>query len=457
MKNYFRAVAAVLLCVLLIGFTAWRQERLPDLSVITAAVQQAAGEMDALKAQLHVSLKPILPVAPPSSGDEGNGGYFPDFNVSEGIDATLEATICQGLDECQPAIDIAAYGITTANIAAVIAEITLSHPEYFYVSDRFTYAHAGDHVTQLKPAYLYGQAEIQAKKEAYQAYVDGIVALVPGDATDFDKLLFLHDYFVMNYSYDYSYTVRDAYTFFEKKTGVCQAYMLALIATAEAVGIESIPVTSSAMRHAWNLVLLDGEWYHVDVTWDDSLSVPSMTSYTYFLRSDAGMGLADQDKAEPHRDWQSTEQADDTRYDTAAWHQAITPILKTGGRYYCTLSEDGNVEKNVYGAIWGGEDVTAMTRLQSIHAVWRVSGSSRHVNCFTTLLAYNGGILYNTNSSLRFYDPASGRDTLVALLSLGQNQSVYGMLSLSSDKKAACVLGPYDLSATQTMYVDIAS
>ena len=28
-------------------------------------------------------------------------------------------------------------------------------------------------------------------------------------------------------------------------------------------------VTSEVINHAWNLIKLDGEWYQVDVTWDD--------------------------------------------------------------------------------------------------------------------------------------------------------------------------------------------
>ena len=32
--------------------------------------------------------------------------------------------------------------------------------------------------------------------------------------------------------------------------------------------------------HAWNLVQLDGKWYHVDVTWDEA------GGHLYFLKSD---------------------------------------------------------------------------------------------------------------------------------------------------------------------------
>ena len=39
--------------------------------------------------------------------------------------------------------------------------------------------------------------------------------------------------------------------------------------------------------HAWNLVQLDGQWYHLDVTWNDPLpDRGNEVRYGYFLVSD---------------------------------------------------------------------------------------------------------------------------------------------------------------------------
>ena len=39
------------------------------------------------------------------------------------------------------------------------------------------------------------------------------------------------------------------------------------------------------MNHAWNIVSLDGHYFHIDLTWDDSDD--EKISYNYFLKSDS--------------------------------------------------------------------------------------------------------------------------------------------------------------------------
>jgi len=36
-------------------------------------------------------------------------------------------------------------------------------------------------------------------------------------------------------------------------------------------------------EHIWNLVYLDGNWYHLDLTWDDPISDINVSRSTYFL------------------------------------------------------------------------------------------------------------------------------------------------------------------------------
>ena len=79
--------------------------------------------------------------------------------------------------------------------------------------------------------------------------------------------------------------------------GVCQAYAVSLHMLLERAGIESRYIIGSIHEdllnegesgaHAWNMVKLDGNWYHLDATWDDEES-----SWEYFLVSDTRMGFS---------------------------------------------------------------------------------------------------------------------------------------------------------------------
>ena len=56
------------------------------------------------------------------------------------------------------------------------------------------------------------------------------------------------------------------------------------------MGIKSLVVSEPKINHAWNMVKIDGEYYHVDVTWNDP--VPDRQGrvlHTYFNTSDRKM------------------------------------------------------------------------------------------------------------------------------------------------------------------------
>ena len=48
-------------------------------------------------------------------------------------------------------------------------------------------------------------------------------------------------------------------------------------------------------QHIWNLVYLDGNWVHLDLTWDDPVSDKNITRDNYFLISTKTLDLLDDD------------------------------------------------------------------------------------------------------------------------------------------------------------------
>lgn len=55
---------------------------------------------------------------------------------------------------------------------------------------------------------------------------------------------------------------------------------------------------TTEMNHVWNMVELDEEWFHLDVTWDDPIASTPLRTYNYYLLTDVEMD-ADHDWANP--------------------------------------------------------------------------------------------------------------------------------------------------------------
>lgn len=164
------------------------------------------------------------------------------------------------------------------------------------------------HLSDRKIEYEYGVMD--AKIKVYQQYlttpeqelivdseVTNILSTVnPQNMTDFEKVKFVNDYIVKNTSYseDTSASPHSACAVVSEGKGVCQGYALLALKLLQALGVESKYVVGEVYTggHAWNLVKVDGEWYHLDTTWNDPVpDRPNTVSYKYFLINDAQMKL----------------------------------------------------------------------------------------------------------------------------------------------------------------------
>lgn len=102
--------------------------------------------------------------------------------------------------------------------------------------------------------------------------------------------LWMHDWLVYNANYDYTYSEYFPEGVLLKGTGVCQSYALAFELLMREMGIECDTVFAYEMDHSWNVVKLNGQWCHVDCTWDDP-DQGSNECYTYFGLNDKLMSM----------------------------------------------------------------------------------------------------------------------------------------------------------------------
>jgi len=127
-----------------------------------------------------------------------------------------------------------------------------------------------------------------------QNIIDNIIK--PG-MSDFEKELAIHDYIVLNTAYDYDNFLAntvpedsfEAYGVLIKHVAVCEGYTKAMQMLLTLANIKSEVVVGKVgiVDHSWNLVILDGKYYQIDVTWDDPApDIAGFVSYNYFNVTD---------------------------------------------------------------------------------------------------------------------------------------------------------------------------
>lgn len=118
--------------------------------------------------------------------------------------------------------------------------------------------------------------------------------------SDYQKVLYIHDYLVSTIEYDSTYSSIGTYSIYGAlvgKTCVCEGYAKAFKYLANAAGFNSeimqgVATNSSGQseNHAWNCIEIGGVWYEIDPTWDDPIIVggngklTNEMKYKYFLK-----------------------------------------------------------------------------------------------------------------------------------------------------------------------------
>lgn len=115
----------------------------------------------------------------------------------------------------------------------------------------------------------YGMMDSDEREEMKEAIADFKDTYITSGMSDFEKEIMIIKWLVENCSYEKAkdWSRATGYSCIVEGKAQCSGYADAFLQTAKACGLEVRYVYSST--HAWNLIKLDGEWYHVDVTWED--------------------------------------------------------------------------------------------------------------------------------------------------------------------------------------------
>ncbi len=196
-----------------------------------------------------------------------------------------------GLESVLPSFEV--QKTDNAEMSDIFYKLRLDCPDIFYASTfQFSYFEDSSMV-RMKPLYLFDKNKIKEHQAAMRARIDKLVR-VAKDMTDFEKELYIHDFICENVTYDklkkqYSHEILGP---LGQGVGVCEGIAKAVKILCDELDLpcivaisENNPDKQIKYRHAWNVIKIDGAWYHLDATFDNSLSKKE-ARYDYFNLDD---------------------------------------------------------------------------------------------------------------------------------------------------------------------------
>ena len=188
----------------------------------------------------------------------------------------------------------------------VFNRVTEDHPELFWLtgSCRFGKTVRGSEVrVTVIPEIMIDDGELALRRRKFDSAAAAYAAACRGDS-EFESVLKLHDAIIDRTEYNFDSAsalgagIRNneaavrgmsAYACLVDGCAVCSGYAKAFQTVAAMLGIRSRRVTGIKLDgggpHEWNIVWVDGEPYHLDVTWDDPVfagGVQGFRTYDYF-------------------------------------------------------------------------------------------------------------------------------------------------------------------------------
>lgn len=220
-------------------------------------------------------------------------------------------------------IDLSGADYSLDTVQKVLNYFIADFPQYFWVYKyEFFYAISKEGIiTQLTLFYTDGETrdscngnskewtlvsreKIAKQRNLFNQQIHDVLKTISPTGSAFEKEKKLHDYVVSHVTYDNdlleglnqnsgdskwlchpSFTAYGALT---QGKAVCEGYAKLFQYLCYETGIPCVPVvgTSNQQNHMWNAAQIDGDWYHVDTTWDDCFTIANLLFYHYFNLND---------------------------------------------------------------------------------------------------------------------------------------------------------------------------
>ena len=362
---------------------------------------------------IAVMLCCCLPVA--SIADDDDAEYMTKKEAAKKIEKSeLFSAVHAGLKSCEEVIDLRALKCTDDEMYTVWLELYHSGDLFHHYSGEWDFYYSKEdrqwYVNAYYPYYYWDLDETKEKVAEYNELLSDLLALGSKSWSDLEIVLFYHDYLVANYAYDTGYDIYDAYGFLKEGKGLAQSYTMVFEEIMDHYGIPCTYAQSDSLSRIWNVVYLDGYWYHLDLTHDDPLrkkaDIPGCVSKKYFLIGEDQMEdyLFDDDDDEDIVCGCDVIPAKDDHPCTVLWSDtARSPAVYYRGDFYSVFTSG----KKAYLGKLDPEEYS-YEALVELPFGWSAPNGAMYTGSYTTLCTYGNLIYYNTTTAVCSYNPQTG-------------------------------------------------
>ena len=159
------------------------------------------------------------------------------------------------------------------------------------------YIDNGNDVSYFSDGF-YSKEDIEKYEIQIEQVKNQIISSLQG-MDNYQKIKTIHNYLIDTIEYETDLSKNNLYDIYGalvEKRCVCEGYAKAFQYLMNEIGIENAIVIGTGTNsknetesHAWNYVELNGNWYAVDVTWDDPIitgggKLTNKVRYEYFLK-----------------------------------------------------------------------------------------------------------------------------------------------------------------------------
>lgn len=340
-----------------------------------------------------------------------------------------EKAVANAIKNFRTSVDVSSYRFQRLQFREFFQDFLNHHPEFFYLGDQYSYSLSGNYVQTLYIQYAStSTSELNRMVKTYEKKVREILSYIDSSWSPLEKALYVNDYLAVNCQYDLTLQNFDAYDALISRTAVCQGYTLAYMDLMNRMNIPCEIVSSNSMNHIWNLVQINGSWYHVDATWNDpSNDYCGRANHNFLLKSTSWfLSSEGEHNASDHvySGSLSSDDASNTRYDNYFWNTVNTPFSYSGGYWY------SNVNHSIKEFTGGSTGLTERRTVISLNNIWPVWGSTSSYwsGTYDGCNVFAGILYYATPTSIQALDLATGQAVSPAPYTLSASEQSSGYL-----------------------------